>query len=262
MRRVACAALATGILALFVPAALAMPVCTFGSAQERVRFETTMGDIVVDLCSDDAPNTVDNFLTYVDDGAYTDTGFLHRSVQGCPNVESPPGSCSEENWLFIVQGGGYYVDAGVIQSVETRDPIDLENRVQNVYGSLSMARTSVPNSATSQWFFNTAHNQNLDHDPDAVPEVVGYAVFGEVVMGFDVLNAIAAQETRIFNIGWFEDVPLDSYPGGGASVLDHMIYVTDIVRLPEPGAGLQAGAALATLALALRRRAASRRRGR
>ena len=157
----------------------------------RVTVATTMGDFVIELDQDKAPLTVENFLQYVDDGFYTNTLF-HRVI---PN--------------FVVQGGGFLV--GLTQK-DTRDPIvnEADNGLSNIRGTVAMARTSDPDSATSQWFVNVANNTSggdglSDLDPGGVDES-GYAVFGTVVEGMDVVDNIAAVATTTTN--GMQDVPV------------------------------------------------------
>jgi len=137
----------------------------------QVTIETSMGAIVVELRPDRAKLTVDNFLQYVNDGFYSNTIF-HRVVTG-----------------FVVQGGGYSVNDQTTLK-PTRDPIILEppaaTGLKNALGSIAMARTSTLNSATSQFYFNAVDNTSLDTTSG------GYAVFGSVIKGMDVVKAIEA----------------------------------------------------------------------
>src|SRR5580700_11030680 len=137
-----------------------------------IRFETSHGAFMVELFPKEAPVTVENFLRYVDDGHFDGTIF-HRIVPG-----------------FCIQGGGLTAD---FSNKETRDPISNEakNGLKNTRGYLSMARTSDINSATSQFFVNLTDNAFLDHGP----RDYGYAVFGKVVEGMDVIDKIAAVST-------------------------------------------------------------------
>ncbi len=218
--------------------ALAAPECTPSDQRPTVRMETTLGDIEILLCSVDVENTVANFLQYVDEGAYTTTGFIHRSVQ-------------ED--IFIVQGGGFFITDGTfVDSVTTRPAIDLELvGLENRRGTIAMARLGGDeNSATSQWFINAQDNLQFD---------TGYAVFGEVTQGMDVVDAMASQGIWSLNSGVLAEVPLVDYPDDGSSYLPHLISVTDVINLPEPGAGMQGLAAVLSMALAVNIR---RRRGR
>ena len=143
----------------------------------RVRMQTTMGDIVIELYEDDAPTTTANFLAYVDQGFYDgDDGLgatvVHRVVPD-----------------FVVQGGGYTA-GGTQKTTLAPIPLELDANLSNVRGTVAMARTTVPDSATSQWFVNLVDNPALDRDGGNG----GYAVFGEVVVGMDVVDAIAAVE--------------------------------------------------------------------
>src|SRR5450830_1369607 len=144
-------------------------------AQEapRVRFATTAGDFVLELYPDKAPKTVANFLQYVKDKHYDGTIF-HRVINN-----------------FMIQGGGY--DAKFNQR-SIRDPIPLEanNGLKNDLGTVAMARTSNPNSATAQFFINVKDNVRLNA-PE--PDGYGYTVFGKVINGMDVVERIKATPT-------------------------------------------------------------------
>ena len=139
-------------------------------AAPRVRLTTTFGDIVIELNRDKAPKSVDNFLAYVQEGYYDGTIF-HRVIDG-----------------FMIQGGGFTAD---FVKKPTHAPIDNEadNGLKNVRGSVAMARTNVPNSATSQFFINVVDNDFLNYQ-SPTPRGWGYAVFGNVVEGMDVVDKI------------------------------------------------------------------------
>lgn len=147
------------------------------SAMPRVRVKTTLGDFVIELDKEKAPITVENFLTYVNDGFFKQT-IVHRVVPG-----------------FVVQAGGYDAD---FQQKPTRPPIKNEwrNGLKNLRGTLSMARTSDADSATSQFFINLVDNDALDM---ARPQTgnAAYAVFGRVVEGWDVIEKIVAAPRRM-----------------------------------------------------------------
>ena len=147
-----------------------------------VVLETTMGDIEIKLATKEAPITTDNFLDYVESGFYDGTIF-HRVISG-----------------FMIQGGGY-IPTGKLKP--TGDPIVLEsnNGLKNKRGTIAMARTSEPNSATAQFFINLVDNNDLDWRTN----YDGYAVFGEVVNGLEVVDAIGAVRTSTFE--WFPDWP-------------------------------------------------------
>jgi len=140
---------------------------------------TSMGDIRVELFKDKAPVSVENFLQYVSEGFYPGTIF-HRVVRG-----------------FVVQGGGYSAD---MKEKPTHPPIQNEatNGLRNTRGSLAMARTQALRSATSQFYINVADNAALDHKGYA-PQDFGYAVFGRVLSGMEVADAIAAVATKTEN---------------------------------------------------------------
>jgi peptidyl-prolyl cis-trans isomerase A (cyclophilin A) len=149
-----------------------------------ITFETSHGVFTVELFPEEAPVTVENFLRYVDDGHFDGTIF-HRIVPG-----------------FVIQGGGLTAD---FSSKKTRAPISNEakNGLKNTRGMLSMARTSDVNSATSQFFVNLADNAFLDHGS----RDYGYAVFGRVSNGMDVIDKIAAVETG--RRKGYDDAPLE-----------------------------------------------------
>src|ERR1700729_3893599 len=137
-----------------------------------IRFETSHGPFTVELFTQEAPVSVENFLQYVDDGFFDGTIF-HRIVPG-----------------FVIQGGGLTAD---FSNKETRDSIknEAKNGLKNSRGSLSMARTSDINSATSQFFVNLSDNAFLDHGP----RDYGYAVCGRVTEGMETVDKIAAVST-------------------------------------------------------------------
>lgn len=154
---------------------LVLALATLGAPAlaQKVRLATSEGDIVLELDAAKAPKTVDNFLQYVRAGHY-DGLIFHRVIDG-----------------FMVQGGGYKPD---LSEKTTRKPIPLESRngLSNVRGSVAMARTNVPDSATAQFFINVNDNQRLD----AGEGRDGYAVFGKVAEGMDVVDKIRVVPTR------------------------------------------------------------------
>jgi peptidyl-prolyl cis-trans isomerase B (cyclophilin B) len=153
----------------------------------RVALETSMGSIIVELFADKAPISARNFLSYVKEGFYDGLVF-HRVIKG-----------------FMVQGGG--LDEN-LQPKKTRFAIKNEanNGLKNVRGTLAMARTAVVDSATSQFFVNVVDNHFLDYQGKR-PEEFGYAVFGQVLEGMDVVDAI--REVKTGNKGGHADVPLE-----------------------------------------------------
>lgn len=144
-------------------------------ATPRVRLDTSMGEIVLELDSKKAPKTVENFLAYVDSGFYDRTIF-HRVIKG-----------------FMIQGGGFDID---MNKKTTRDPItnEADNGLSNKKGTVAMARTNLPHSATSQFFINTANNVSLNHR-NTTTRGYGYCVFGKVVKGMDVVKKIENADT-------------------------------------------------------------------
>ena len=150
----------------------------------RVVIKTSEGDITVRLFADKSPVTVANFLSYVDSGFYSGTIF-HRVI---PN--------------FMIQGGGFTPD---MAEKENGEPIvnESKNRVHNTRGTVAMARTNDPDSATSQFFINQRNNLTLDWAPGRA----GYTVFGEVILGMDIVDFIATAPTG--QTGPFGDVPIE-----------------------------------------------------
>ncbi len=168
-----------------------IPAAGLAAAAERskplVKLETSMGEIVLELNPDKAPDTVANFLQYVKDGFYNGTIF-HRVING-----------------FMIQGGGF--DAQMNQK-STRAPIKNEanNGLVNAPYTVAMARTQDPNSATAQFFINVADNKMLNHRDQTMPGW-GYAVFGKVIKGQEVVDKIKAVATT--NQGMFQNVPAE-----------------------------------------------------
>ncbi len=162
-----------------------------GCSQDKeikvITFETTLGPIVIELFEEEAPITSKNFLEYAESGFFNGTLF-HRVIPG-----------------FVIQGGG--MESGMIDK-KGKDPIQNEanNGVKNLKWTLSMARTNEPHSASSQFFINLVNNSSLDHTEETI-QGWGYAVFGEVVEGFETVEAIAAVATG--NSGFHQDVPLE-----------------------------------------------------
>lgn len=152
---------------------------------QKVRLDTSMGAIVIELDAAKAPKSVANFVEYVKAGHYDGT-IIHRVIPD-----------------FMIQGGGFTLE---MQQKPTRAPIPLEarNGLSNVRGSLAMARTSDPNSATAQFFINIKDNAFLD--AANARDGAGYAVFGKVVSGMDVVDKIWAVPTG--NKGPFQNVPV------------------------------------------------------
>ena len=173
---------AIGIACLAVSAAMAS---TQTEDNPVVVIETSLGDITVELFKDKAPISVESFLGYVEDGFYSGTIF-HRVIKG-----------------FMIQGGG--MTENLIRK-ETKPPIKNEatNGVNNTRGTLAMARRAAVDSATSQFFINTANNRGLNNRGTEAAEY-GYAVFGEVIGGLNVVERIENVQTG--PSGSFQDVP-------------------------------------------------------
>jgi peptidyl-prolyl cis-trans isomerase B (cyclophilin B) len=145
------------------------------AANPKVRMETSMGEVIFELNAEKAPVTVANFLRYVQDGKYDGTIF-HRVIKG-----------------FMNQGGGFTAQ---YDKVDTYEPIknEADNGLKNKRGTIAMARTGDPNSATNQFFINTVDNAFLDHSAKT-QRGWGYCVFGEVVEGMDVMDRISQVKT-------------------------------------------------------------------
>jgi cyclophilin family peptidyl-prolyl cis-trans isomerase len=165
---------------------------------QTVRFETSLGDFTIELFEKEAPLSASNFLQYVDDGHFDGTVF-HRVIPG-----------------FVVQGGGMTAE---MRQKPTRAPIrnEADNGLKNRRGTLSMARTNDPNSATSQFFVNLVDNAFLDPGRGGA----GYAVFGCVTEGMNVIDKMA--EVRTGSKGMHQDVPMEP------------IVVNKAVRVPTAG---------------------------
>ncbi len=168
-------------LMLLAPAALSQDS---GLPNPQVIIKTSQGDITLRLFRDKAPVTVENFLNYVDAGFYNGTIF-HRVIPD-----------------FMIQGGGFLPD---MTEKPTGEPIvnESRNRLHNVRGTVAMARTSDPDSATSQFFINQRTNLPLDWAPGQP----GYTVFGEVTNGMNVVDFIAT--SPVHSLGRFQDVPVE-----------------------------------------------------
>ena len=169
----------TLMLALFLAAAL--------QAEEvKVLMKTSKGDMEITLDEERAPRTVENFLRYVDEGFYDGTIF-HRVISG-----------------FMIQGGGYTAD---MKKKPTHEPVvnEAKNGLKNKRGTIAMARTSDPHSATSQFFINHKDNPNLDYPSF---DGWGYTVFGRMTKGLEVLDAIASVPTTTKN--GMRDVPVEA----------------------------------------------------
>ena len=172
------------VLSMIVPGAAAPAAGE--KVNPRVKLETSMGDIVLELYPDKAPKTVANFLEYVKAGHYDGTIF-HRVIPG-----------------FMIQGGGFTADMG---QKPTRPTIqnEADNGLKNERGTIAMARTPDPHSASAQFFINVANNAGLNHSAKT-SQGWGYAVFGKVVEGMGVADKIVAVPTTSHPAG-HQDVP-------------------------------------------------------
>ena len=193
-----------------------------GESGQMVRFSTTVGNVDVELLDGPAPATVAAFLSYAnntgDNGAtnysYTDT-LIQRSIPG-----------------FIVQGGGYYVDSSKsVDQIEGRPAIKGEAGVKNTRGTLAMALSTGPDSATGDYFFNVADNAQLDDTSDGGP----FTVFGRVPGDLSTLDAITALTTLDFSSSLgdaFQNVPLVNYDASAGASVSNLVYLNTITPLP------------------------------
>ena len=184
------------ILIFLLLIALCLPV---HATEPRVEMKTNLGSIVLELYPDKAPKTVENFLQYVDDGFYKNTVF-HRVISG-----------------FMIQGGGF--DTALKQK-PARSPIqnEADNGLKNEPGTIAMARTSDPHSASAQFFINVANNAFLNYKAPT-QNGYGYAVFGKVVSGMEVVNKIAS-------------LPTGSGGPFGGDVPKNSVVIEDVIKLP------------------------------
>ena len=178
------------------------------AANPKVRMETTKGTVIIELYPDKAPKTVENFLRYVNEGKYDGTIF-HRVIK-----------------RFMNQGGGFTAD---FKKVDTFAPIqnEADNGLKNKRGTLAMARTGDPHSATNQFFINTVDNAFLDHTSKTA-RGWGYCVFATVVDGMDVMDRIAKVQTGA-NGPFQQDVPMEE-------ILIQKISVIEEAAIPEEAA--------------------------
>lgn len=168
------------------------------SDKPLIQIETSHGEIFLELDRAKAPVSVENFITYANAGHYDGTIF-HRVIKG-----------------FMIQGGGLTPD---MQEKPTGEPIvnEANNKLKNKTGSVAMGRTMEIDSATAQFYINTADNKDLDHG-GLKPEMYGYAVFGQVVDGMDVVYTIEQQATT--SVAGFDDVPQEPIVIQAVTVLD------------------------------------------
>lgn len=177
----------------------------------NVIIETPLGNIELEMLDEDAPNTVANFLYYINEGNYENT-FIHRVEPG-----------------FVIQGGGWVFDDGATQ-VKTISPIQNEYKVSNTRGTVAMAKfENSPNSATSQWFINLKDNTHLDSQNG------GFTVFARVVSGMEVADAIDALEL-ISGGPSFPSLPVINFTAGETIVAENLVMttLTELDAPPKP----------------------------
>ena len=184
-------------ITLFVCASFSGPLSAQDNPQAMIH--TSMGDIQLELYADKAPISVENFINYARSGFYDGTIF-HRVIDG-----------------FMIQGGGFTPD---MQKKDVGEPIQNEagNGVSNMRGTISMARTNDPHSATAQFFINVQNNTNLDFSGGTNSRNWGYAVFGRVISGMEVVDEIrfVATETK----GRLSDVPVEPVTIDSVEIID------------------------------------------
>ena len=168
---------------VLIPLVLLSPFLQSSESYPQIEVTTTSGEFIIELDKNRAPITVENFLQYLNSGFYINTIF-HRVIPG-----------------FVIQAGGYTVD---LEAKETLPDIVNEsgNGLKNQRMSIGMARTNDPHTASSQFYINLADNFSLD----PMPTRWGYTVFGDVIQGFEVINAIAGNATQTMN--GMQDVPV------------------------------------------------------
>ncbi len=176
---------------------LTLSFFSYSKENPVVKLETSMGDIYIELYPEKAPKTVENFLKYVKDGFY-DGLIFHRVIPG-----------------FVIQGGGFYPD--MKNKKPTYPPVENEsdNGLSNLRGTIAMARTQDPHSASSQFYINLKDNTFLDYGN--TPQKWGYTVFGKVIKGMDVVDKISKVKTTTY--GYFRDVPVKPVVIKSASIV-------------------------------------------
>ena len=155
----------------------------------KVKLTTSYGEIIIELDSENAPITTENFLSYVDSGFYDDTIF-HRVISN-----------------FMIQGGGHNEDMSSKDNKLKPIQNEANNGLRNDRGTIAMARTANPHSATSQFFINHVDNEFLNFRTNQVDEGWGYAVFGKVTEGLEIVDQIAGVETT--SVPPYQDVPVE-----------------------------------------------------
>lgn len=211
---------------LFLLAISCAPAYAASTANPQVEFQTNLGSFVVELYPDKAPKTVAHFLKFVSNNYYQGTVF-HRTVD-----------------KFMIQGGGFTPElqekpmvlegTGLVGAIKedmilTKLPNESNNGLRNERGTLAMARSFQPDSATSQFFINLDDNKFLNfYKPD--PHYIGYAVFGKVIRGFDIVKKIGQIPTR--KVGVHEDVPVQPVIIESAALLDKPV-VAELEKLPQ-----------------------------
>jgi len=187
------------LIVVLIASLFLIPSCeeskTMKNKPPKVKLQTNLGDIVIELDDQNAPVTTENFLKYVEEGFYNGTIF-HRVIKN-----------------FMIQGGGFTAD---MSRKQVHPPIvnEAANGLKNLRGTISMARTDNPNSATSQFFINHVDNNALNYIPNRNP---GYAVFGKVIDGLDVVDKIATVRTTVK--AGMRDVPVETVIINSAAVI-------------------------------------------
>jgi peptidyl-prolyl cis-trans isomerase A (cyclophilin A) len=200
--------------ALFLSAMISLPVMA-----DTVLIETPLGEIEIELLTEDAPKTVANFLSYIESGKYTNS-FMHRSVR------------KDENTGFVIQGGGFTFNGSNPSGIIPFDPVENEFKVSNTRGTVAMAKLSnQPDSATSQWFINLDDNSEILDDQNG-----GFTVFARVI-GNGMAVADAISELEIFDAqGFFTELPVINYEVGKFLETENLVMTAVSLKdvTPEP----------------------------
>jgi len=191
---------------------------SFSVSAQVVRITTNLGNIDIELNPEVAPNTVENFLNYVNRGDYN-ASIIHRIADN-----------SETGANFIIQGGGFHQREELLEPIPADDAIVNEFSLLNLRGTISMAKVSgQPDSATSQWFINTTDNPSLDD----VENSGGFTVFGQVINGMEIVDLIGSLRPWVTaGGGGLNSIPLLSYPGEGL-VYEYAVQISDFALYEE-----------------------------
>lgn len=187
---------------------LALLLLSLNAAATVVRFKTDFGNIDIQMYENAAPNTVANFLSYVNDGAY-DESIIHRTDAGF-------------NQIKFVQGGEFHIRNGQVAVIPEGDSVDNEFSISNTRATIAMAKiANQPDSATKSFFFNLADNSSLFDSENG-----GYTVFGEVIAGLDILDMVGSLRT-------VQETPVINYVPGTVANTNNYVYINDALELTD-----------------------------